>query len=142
MKSLTRAELKTELINAGIRPSVQRLAIYEYVRKSKAHPTAEMVYEALHNELGSLSLTTVYNTLKLYTDAGLILMLNIDDVFLHYDGDTSVHAHFRCNSCGAIHDLPVKSDCSSWFDGSEDFQITDVQLYLKGLCKNCKENKN
>ena len=62
----TRAELREELINAGIRPSVQRLAIFEYVRNSCQHPTAEVVYEALCDELGSLSLTTVYNTLKLF----------------------------------------------------------------------------
>lgn len=142
MKKLTRAELKNELQNAGIRPSVQRLAIYEFVRMSKAHPTAEVVYEALREELGSLSLTTVYNTLKLYTDAGLILTLNIDDGFLHYDGDTSLHAHFRCSSCGAIHDLAVKSDYSNWFEGSDDFAITEAQLYLKGLCPKCKSCKN
>ena len=43
----TRAELREELIKAGIRPSVQRLAIFEYVRQSCEHPTAEVVYEAL-----------------------------------------------------------------------------------------------
>ena len=139
---LTRAELKNELVNVGIRPSVQRLAIYEYVRKSKMHPTAEMVYEALRGELCSLSLTTVYNTLKLYVDAGLVLMLNIDDGFIHYDGDTSVHAHFRCNACGEIHDLSVKTDYNTWFEAADDFKITEAQLYLKGLCKKCKQKNN
>ena len=93
---LTRAELKNELTEAGIRPSVQRLAIYEYVKNSRMHPTAETVYEALREDLGSLSLTTVYSTLKLFVDAGLVLMLHVDENFLRYDGDTSVHAHFNC----------------------------------------------
>ena len=134
---VTRAELKEELINAGIRPSVQRLAIFEYVKKSCQHPTAEVVYEALREELGSLSLTTVYNTLKLFVDAGLISMLTIDDTFRCFDGNRSCHAHFRCNVCGKIVDLPMKKDLFSLVEGLDGYEITDAQLYLKGVCPDC-----
>lgn len=134
---VTRAELKEELINAGIRPSVQRLAIFEYVKKSCQHPTAEVVYEALRDELGSLSLTTVYNTLKLFVDAGLISMLTIDDTFRCFDGNRSSHAHFRCNICGKIVDLPMKKDLFSIVEGLDGYEITDAQLYLKGVCPDC-----
>ena len=120
---MTRAELKQELIDAGIRPSVQRLAIFEYVRKSRQHPTAEVVYEALRDQLGSLSLTTVYNTLKLFVDAGLVRMLTIDDTFRCFDGDCSRHADFV-----------------SLVDGLEGFEVTDAHLYLKGLCPECLKN--
>lgn len=137
MKTFARAELKRELIDAGIRPSVQRLAIYEYVRNSCQHPTAEIVYEALRDDLGSLSLTTVYNTLKLYADAGLVMMLHIDDNFLRFDGNTAVHAHFRCNVCGEIYDLPVKGDYHTWLDGADGLSVNDAQLYLKGVCRKC-----
>ena len=136
-KMVTRAELKEELINAGIRPSVQRLAIFEYVKKSCQHPTAEVVYEALRDELGSLSLTTVYNTLKLFVDAGLISMLTIDDTFRCFDGNRSCHAHFRCNVCGKIVDLPMKKDLFSLVEGLDGYEITDAQLYLKGVCPDC-----
>ncbi len=137
----TRAELRKELTNAGIRPSVQRLAIYEFVRNNRTHPTAEAVYESLRDELGSLSLTTVYNTLKLYAEVGLVMTLHIEDGFLRFDGNTTVHAHFRCNACGQIYDLPVKGDYHTWLDGTEELFVNDAQLYLKGLCKKCrKEN--
>lgn len=138
MKKMTRAELRKELLNAGIRPSVQRVAIYEFVHRSCSHPTAEEVYEELRDELGSLSLTTVYNTLKLYADAGLVMTLHIDDSFLRFDGNTNVHAHFRCSSCGKIYDLPVKGDYHTWLDGIEGLTVTDAQLFLKGFCENCK----
>lgn len=134
---VSRAELKQELIDAGIRPSVQRLAIFEYVRRSCQHPTAEVVYEALRDELGSLSLTTVYNTLKLFTDAGLIMMLTIDDTFRCFDGNRAAHAHFRCNDCGKIVDLQMKKDFLSVVEGLEGYEITDAQLYLKGICLDC-----
>jgi Fe2+ or Zn2+ uptake regulation protein len=134
---ISRADLRQELIDAGIRPSVQRLAIFEYVRQSCQHPTAEVVYEALRDELGSLSLTTVYNTLKLFVDAGLIQMLNIDDTFRCFDGNCAPHAHFRCNACGAIIDLKMKKDFMNSVEGVEGLKITDVQLYIKGLCPKC-----
>ena len=134
---VSRAELKEELTNAGIRPSVQRLAIFEYVRNSCEHPTAEVVYEALRDELGSLSLTTVYNTLKLFVDAGLIMMLTIDDTFRCFDGNCCSHAHFRCNKCGKIMDFQIKKNFLSMVEGFEGLDITDAQLYLKGLCTEC-----
>ena len=138
---VSRAELKEELLNAGIRPSVQRLAIFEYVRRSCQHPTAEVVYEALRDELGSLSLTTVYNTLKLFVDAGLIMMLTIDDTFRCFDGNCSNHAHFRCNDCGKIIDLGMKKDFLSMVEGVEGLAVNEAQLYLKGLCGECKKKK-
>jgi Fe2+ or Zn2+ uptake regulation protein len=137
---VSRAELKQELIAAGIRPSVQRLAIFEYVRRSCQHPTAEVVYEALKDELGSLSLTTVYNTLKLFVDSGLIMMLTIDDTFRCFDGNCCPHAHFRCDNCGKIVDFELKKDYTTLVDGLEDYVITDAQLYLKGFCPDCKKN--
>ena len=138
---VSRAELKEELTKAGIRPSVQRLAIFEYVRNSCQHPTAEVVYEALRDELGSLSLTTVYNTLKLFVDAGLILMLTIDDTFRCFDGDCSDHAHFLCNKCGKIMDFKIKKDFLSMVEGIGQLEVTDAQLYLKGFCPDCSKNK-
>ena len=131
--------MKQELIDAGIRPSVQRLAIFEYVRKSCQHPTAEVVYDALKDELGSLSLTTVYNTLKLFVDAGLIMMLTIDDTFRCFDGNCCAHAHFRCNNCGKIVDLEMKKEFLSLVEGLGGYEIADAQLYLKGLCPDCKK---
>lgn len=138
---VSRSELKEELIKAGIRPSVQRLAIFEYVRRSCQHPTAEVVYEALRDELGSLSLTTVYNTLKLFVDAGLIMMLTIDDTFRCFDGNCCSHAHFRCNECGNIIDLNMKKDFLSMVEGVEGLAVSEAQLYLKGVCANCKKKK-
>lgn len=134
---VSRAELREELIKVGIRPSVQRLAIFEYVRNSCDHPTAEVVYEALCDELGSLSLTTVYNTLKLFVDAGLIQMLTIDDTFRCFDGNCCTHAHFRCNRCGRIMDFNVKKEILTMVEGAEGVKITETQLYLKGLCPTC-----
>lgn len=140
-KMIPRSELKNELMNAGIRPSVQRLAIYEFVKNHPVHPTADVVYAALRDELGSLSLTTVYNTLKLFVDAGLVQMLTIDDTLRCFDGDTSSHAHFRCDNCGKIVDLKIKNEFLTMVDGLAGFEVKEAQLYLKGICPLCRNEK-
>ena len=62
----TRAELREELIKAGIRPSVQRLAIFEYVRQSCEHPTAEVVYEALCDDLNTpIALSHLFDAVRI-----------------------------------------------------------------------------
>ncbi len=54
------------LENAGIRPSVQRVAIYTYIKENPIHPDVDTVYSALSPMYATLSKTTVYNTLKLF----------------------------------------------------------------------------
>ncbi|EJX04128.1 iron uptake regulatory protein [gut metagenome] len=63
----------------GVKPSVQRIAIMDYLLKNRTHPTAEEIYSALVNLIPTLSKTTVYNTLKLFVEQGAALMLTIDE---------------------------------------------------------------
>jgi len=88
-----------------IKPSYHRLKIAEYLATHKNHPTAEMIYESLSQEIPTLSRTTVYNVLKLLKDKGLVQELNIDDKGIRYDFDISPHAHFKCIICGRVYDL-------------------------------------
>ncbi|HOG69585.1 MAG TPA: transcriptional repressor, partial [Fibrobacteraceae bacterium] len=60
------------LQNKGIRPSVQRVRIFKFLMQSKEHPTVEMIFNALLPEMPSLSRTTVYNTVELFKEVGLV----------------------------------------------------------------------
>ena len=137
-KEYTRAELKAELEATGIRASAQRIAILGFMRENPVHPTADVVYEALCDEIGSLSLTTVYNTLKLFVEHNLVSMLTIDDTFRCFDGNIEMHAHFMCKGCKKIFDMPMPEDVRSFVQGLQDCKIDEAQLYIKGYCKNCK----
>lgn len=103
------------LLKYGIKPSVQRMAIMEYLLSHKTHPTAEEIFHSLSPSIPTLSKTTVYNTLKLFSEKGAALCLNIDEKNARFDGDISRHIHFICKGCGCIHDLPVKEDQQSVF---------------------------
>lgn len=127
----------------GIKPSVQRIAIMDYLMTHRTHPTADEVYSALGDSIPTLSKTTVYNTLKLFVDQKAALMLTIDDKNVHFDGDTSLHSHFFCRHCGRVLDLPFsgkkKEAKENYIDGH---QIDEIHHYYRGVCKECMEKKD
>lgn len=129
----------------GIKPSVQRVAVMKYLLTHKTHPTVEEIYDALHDEITTLSKTTIYNTLKLFVEKGAAAQLNIEDKCVHFDGDISTHAHFMCQRCGTIYDIypskmPIIEDFASLQFGAHNVQ--NVQLNLTGICERCMKNKN
>ena len=66
------------LLEHNIKPSMQRIAIMEYLMDNPIHPSADDIYTALSPSMPTLSKTTVYNTLKLFSEQGAALMLTID----------------------------------------------------------------
>lgn len=130
------------LLSYRIKPSQQRIAIMEYLLKHRTHPSVEDVYSALSPSMPTLSKTTVYNTLKLFTEQGAAQMLTIDEKNVCFDGDVSMHAHFLCKKCGKVYDLPMQ-DASKEVVGMdiEGHAITEVHQYYKGICKNCLEKE-
>lgn len=130
----------TILEKCGLRPSIQRILIMEYLLSHNTHPTVEDVYHALSKKCPTLSRTTVYNTLRLLSDCGAVQMITIDEHRVCYDGLTESHAHFYCKKCGKIMD--VKTDSVLQLKDNLEFDgniISDVQLYYRGICCNCKE---
>ena len=68
----------------GIRPSLQRVCVFRYLRSVKTHPTVDEIYTVLQPEYPSLSRTTVYNTLELLLANDLAISLDFGDGFLRY----------------------------------------------------------
>jgi Fe2+ or Zn2+ uptake regulation protein len=125
---------KEHLSKNGIRPSNQRLVIYEYLYNNHNHPTVENIYSALVPTMPTLSKTTVYNTLKLFTEKGVATVVNIDEHEARYDADTSVYGHFKCRNCGGFFDIQFpKPDIASL----EGFHIESLHINIKGYCKVC-----
>lgn len=130
-------ECKELLEQKGIKPSFHRLKILEYLRTNKIHPTADTLYDELSKEIPTLSRTTVYNTLKLFINHGIVLALTIEDQELRFDIDTTPHGHFKCIRCGEIYDVfGIKIPEFELVNGHD---VQRVDLYLRGVCKNCKE---
>lgn len=126
------------LLNYQIKPSVQRIAIMDYLLKHKTHPCIDEIYMALCKEIPTLSKTTVYNTLKLFVEHGAAKMLTIDERNACFDGDTSLHAHFLCRSCGKIYDIPLKRNAAETNElDNKGFVLEEIHHYYKGTCPEC-----
>lgn len=132
--------LLEKLKNNNIRLSHQRLKVLEYMTTSRLHPTADQIYTSLHEEIPTLSKTTVYNTMNSLEEAGIVKIVNIDDNEVRYDIITNNHGHFKCKSCHAIYDFEVDLDnfASSELQG---FEIDNKKLYFDGICPSCLEKK-
>ena len=126
------------LLSFNIKPSVQRLAIMDYLLTHRTHPSIEEIYLALCDDIPTLSKTTVYNTLKLFVENGAAQMLTIDEKNVCYDGDISLHAHFLCRECNKIYDLPAPAEDEVVYQMSENgFQMEQVHYYYRGVCPQC-----
>ncbi|MCR4626164.1 MAG: transcriptional repressor [Treponema sp.] len=132
----------SQIADSGIRPSAQRIAIYKYLCENHVHPTVDMIYKELSGEYPALSRTTVYNTLKLFADHGLVQTVHIDEDKLRYDANTEPHIHFKCIKCSKIMDIPcsgqlsrINSECCSFLP--EGSIARKIQTYIWGICPSC-----
>ena len=87
-----------------IKPSYQRIKIFQYLVENKNHPTVDMIYKALCTEIPTLSKTTVYNTLNLFIEKKIVNVIVIEENETRYDSVMAVHGHFKCEKCGKIYE--------------------------------------
>ncbi len=124
---------------AGKRYSRQRELIYQAVRGSREHPTAEMVYQWLKPANPNLSLGTVYRNLNLLAEEGIIIRMPFP--VERYDADVRPHSHFRCRKCGRVLDLEGAYDPEIDAKASADapeLQVENHELTFIGLCPDCQ----
>jgi len=121
----------------GIKPSYQRVKIYEYLMNTIEHPTVENIYNALSGDIPTLSKTTVYNTLKTFIEKEIAMVITIDENETRFDADTGHHGHFKCQVCHSVYDFDVKMD-EVKLEALEGFEIKEKQMFYYGICKNCK----
>lgn len=125
----------------GIKPSYQRIKIFEYLMNTKEHPTVDTIYKSLVPEIPTLSKTTVYNTLNLFVENEIALLITIEENEARYDADISIHGHFKCETCGKVADFSLDMMAVT-IEGLTDFQINQKHVYFKGICDRCLEKVN
>lgn len=136
MKS-TFEQIKQQLKKKNISLSHQRLKVLEYLTQNHCHPTVEQIFTELQKDIPTLSKTTVYNTLRVLAEAGLVRIITIEDNEVRFDINTNDHGHFKCESCGIIYDFNIDMDLLVSED-LENFRINDKNVYFKGICPRCQ----
>ena len=138
-------KLKVEDIGAylkshEIKPSFQRMRIFEYLITHRNHPTVEMIYKSLVKEIPTLSKTTVYNTLNLFIEKKIAIVIVIEENETRYDADMEIHGHFKCEECMSVYDIDIDAE-KIQIKSLDNFQINEHHLYFKGICNRCLEKK-
>ncbi len=128
--------IKSFLIENDIKPSIQRARIYQFLVDNPIHPTADEIYNQLNPELITLSKTTVYNTMHLFVEKGIVQPIHVEGNEVRYDADFSQHGHFKCDCCGKVFDINIDLNTSS-ITQLKGFKIKSIQMLMSGTCEKC-----
>jgi Fe2+ or Zn2+ uptake regulation protein len=137
------AELTTALRERGQRVTSQRLVIHRLVRTRDRHLSAEEVYEGVAPTLPGTSLPTVYATLELLEDLGIVRRVHAGRHAVLFDPRADHHQHLLCRSCGAVEDLTDTPELERGLLAAcraasrQGFEADRAELVVRGLCGRC-----
>jgi Fe2+ or Zn2+ uptake regulation protein len=123
------------LQKCGIQPTPQRLAVAKFVLFTDTHPTAEDVLSKVLPGCPTLSKATVYNTLNLLAERGLLKTQNIREDAVVFDAKTERHHHFIDDKTGRIYDIPLEAVDIQSHESLDGFEILEYQVTLRGRLK-------
>ena len=123
------------------RNTVQKGIVFDVFREMHNHPSAGMVYEAVHEKYPEISKATVYRLLAEAAEDGDILRLKLTEANDRYDVTLDRHYHIICRECGAVADVKTKVDeqiVLKSTEGFENFSVEDIHVEFSGLCEKCQ----
>lgn len=135
MKKREVAEL---LRTHDVQPSAQRVAIAEYVLDTDEHPSADQVWNRVMEAFPMVSRATVYNTLNMLVEKGLLRQHVLAEGRIVFDPLVEPHHHFIDEETGRIHDVPWDAIKVSRVDALEGFDVAEYQVVLRGRRKGSK----
>ncbi|MGH9459594.1 MAG: Fur family transcriptional regulator [Vicinamibacteria bacterium] len=137
------SEVAARLARRGLRLTRQRKVVFDAVSQADGHPAANEIYETARRVLPQISLGTVYRTLGVLRDAGVVQELHLKEAQGRYEERGDHHHHVVCTGCGRIEDLDATA-----FDGltsraqeATAFHIEDHRLEFYGLCPDCRSGR-
>jgi Fur family peroxide stress response transcriptional regulator len=131
------------LRKSGLKMTHQRLEILREVFQAGNHPDAETVFRGVRERVPTVSLDTVYRTLWMLLDHGLISALGPSRERVRFDANTQSHHHFVCRQCGMICDFHSQElDGVQIPEAIRDLgQGEKIHIEVRGLCRDCLKDK-
>ena len=122
----------------GAKVTPQRVAIYEAVAGTEAHPPPEEVYRLVRRQMPNVSLATVYNTLDFLEGIGLVARVASEGSGRRYDANLDSHHHLVCTECGSITDFRDASlDAVRPRRRLGGFKPERITVQVTGVCGSC-----
>lgn len=122
------------LSSAGLRPTRQRLALAHLLigDGQHRHVTAESLYEATRDGADRVSLATVYNTLRVFSDAGLLREITVNGARSYFDTNVTNHPHFFWEDTEELMDAPDKDlKIAQLPEAPEGAEISKVDVVIR-----------
>jgi len=139
----------------GYRLTLPRQKILEVLSRSSKHLSADEIYHKVHRIYPGVGLTTVYRTLELLVNAGLVFKFDFGDGRSRYEltkgpGVNSCHHHLICNRCQRVIDYTETAerekelfeDIEKELSKKYRFKIQNHQIRFYGLCDKCRKEEN
>jgi Fe2+ or Zn2+ uptake regulation protein len=133
------SELAALLRERGLRATSQRVVMHRLLRDSNRHVSAEELLSETSEKLPGVSLPTVYATLELFEELGVVRRVNGGGGTLLWDTRPDVHHHMICRNCGRIEDMetPLDLDKARRSAARAGFQPDRAEVVVTGLCAQC-----
>ena len=120
----------------------QRQLILSQIQKSGGHISAKELYQRASSKNKSISLATVYRTLRLFKELGLIEERRLGKVYCYYEiKESPEHQHLVCRCCGNVieFDSDLVRRIVKRMQRDYNFNVTKTELYIEGYCKKCQD---
>jgi len=129
---------------AGRRLTSQRRLILEVLHESSMHLDADGLYDLVKFHDPDISLATVYRTLAVLKEMGLVEEHRLGEGHGHYElVHDSPHYHFTCLRCGRVteFDTPLVAQIRRELSEREGVHVTHAHLHFSGFCARCHDHK-
>ena len=133
-------EIIKTLRKNGYKVTAQRLSICKFILSRKDHPTTEQIYQGLSNEYPTISLGTIYKTLHLLKELGLVQELGFNEGSIRYDPDMELHINMVCSKCEKIYDYKNEKVKELWnhIISELGFKPKGQRIDIYYECDDCK----
>jgi Fe2+ or Zn2+ uptake regulation protein len=134
------AELAELLRKRGLRATSQRVVMHRLLRDTGRHVSAEELLSEASERLPRVSLPTVYATLELFEQLGIVRRVNGGGGTLLWDTRADAHHHMICRNCGRIEDLetPLDLERARRSAARSGFEADRAEVVVSGLCARCR----
>lgn len=145
----TTSSLKDILKGKGYKNTPQREIILNAIEKqSGKHLSIEEIYDIVKKSNPEIGLATVYRTLLLFDNMGLVQKIDLDDGFSRYElnrhSNDHKHHHLICTQCGSISEVEedLLESLEQQILKGQGFIVKDHRVKLYGICSNCIKGKD
>jgi Fur family ferric uptake transcriptional regulator len=132
------------LRSAGKRITPQRKLILDILAQAQRHLDATEIYERGRRRDARLSLSTVYRTLGVLKETGLVRELHLDDEHHHYElAHEDEHSHLVCLACGRVIEVESTAfiQAAAATGQTHGFEIASAHVELTGYCADCRRQR-